>query len=209
MKRKKTLPFAYTDDIQDNKISGAARNPISVLIEGISRPATNAAVERMREEIRLYDSKHLVSSQSDLVQVMGPLPDGSVFTTVLCDDIHVQAIKFHNVSTCILQLPTPTWIMDELLDGEGRTFRPSYLHSLRKLIRENEDWKSLSHLSVGIEGKSISTDGKSGVHCKIKFKCTAPSCNSRGFFYAEQKNSPFLCARIEGTEYSASIYVYD
>jgi hypothetical protein len=62
---------------------------------------------------------------------------------------------------------------------------------------------------VGIEGKSISTDGKSGVHFRIKFKCTATGCNSRGFFNAKQKNSTFLCARIEGTEYSASIYVYD
>ncbi len=87
----------------------------------------------MREEIRLYDGKHLVSSQSDLVQIMGPLLDGSVFTTVFCDDVNVQAIKFPKVPTCILQLPTPTWIMDEL---EGRTFRPSYLHSLRKLLRE-------------------------------------------------------------------------
>ena len=140
---------------------------------------------------------------------MGPLPDGADFISVLCDDVYMQSIKFPKISSCILQLPTPTWLMDEILDGqEGLTFKSNDLQSLRKLLRESEDWKSLHHLTVGIEGKSILPNHKSGLYCKIKFKCTSTGCNSSGFFYSEQKTSLFLCARIEGNLNIVCLYLY-
>jgi hypothetical protein len=88
----------------------------------------------------------MVSSETDLLQILGPLPPGASFVSRknIIDNQYYLAVQMHSITSAVVHVPSG-WLMTKMFarTSQGVTVRTNVLSHLRQLLATAPDWQQL------------------------------------------------------------------
>ena len=148
----------------------------------------------------------MVPSETDLLQILGPLPPGASFVSRknIIDNQYYLAVQMHSITSAVVHVPSG-WLMTKMFarTSQGVTVRTNVLSHLRQLSATAPDWQQLQQHVAWVATQSTNHCVKSlprewGVY-DIPFKCAYTQCPTKGRFYVPMVTGRHLLVSLQGS----------